>query len=131
MPKRLPLVALLLAACNSSHRPAPEFARDGMTETLTYRCQQGRIDIEYARMGGTESATLPLENGRKVLVRTEKNRYTLDDWQWTAQTDGHTYTLLHHGETILSQCRSSTASSGKADDDGAGTVQLQLNKAFQ
>lgn len=123
---------LCLAACTKGGQSTPQFTRDGMQQTLSYRCAQGRLDVEYARMGGADSATLMLEDGHKVLTRSQTHRFELEDWQWQGAQDGREYTLLRDGQVVFDQCKSSRGhSAGKQDDEGAGTLRLQLNKAFR
>lgn len=125
-------VILCLAACTTGEQPTPQFTRDGMRQTLSYRCAQGRLDVEYARMGGADSATLALEDGRKVLTRSQAHRFELEDWQWQGAPDGREYALLRDGQVVFDRCESPrNQSAGKQDDEGAGTLRLQLNKAFR
>lgn len=127
------LTAALLTACAAPNHPVRLPQQEGEVIAYRYDCAQGRVDVEYARMGGQDSATLLFKSGnqdeklRKVLPRTTGNSFALDDLRWTG-TDGGQYVLSDGGEILLQQCSGQPRSVFRDKDDHPGTVKLNLGR---
>lgn len=128
------LASLALAACAPQNRPARLPQQEGEILAYRYQCAQGQVEVEYARMGGQDSATLAFtgdkdEQLRKVLPRAGGNAFALDELRWTEQNGQ--YTLTDGGQTLLGNCEGRVRNTAEGKDDHQGTIKLDLGRIFR
>lgn len=132
----LMLASLMLAACASQSRPVRLPQQEGEIRPYTYHCTQGRVSVEYARMGGQDSATLIFTDDkdtqlRKVLPRAGENAFALDELRWATQDGGRRYALTDNGQMLLDHCEGQTRNTFNGKDDHQGTIKLDLGRIFR
>lgn len=128
-------LAFLISACATQGQGVRLPERDGDVLTYTYHCTQGKIRVEYARLGGQDSATIGFTTAkddhlRKVLLRSGEHRFALDDWQWSAQNDGRSYTLQQNGQVLFANCQGTKRAVFDGKEDHQGTVRLNFGRVF-
>lgn len=99
------VLMMLLSACGGKGGISglPQLAA-GDVVIRHYNCAAGEgMDVEYADMGGTYSATMKINESKRVLSREEDGVFRLMDWAWHS-SDNHTFTLLEAGKALRSQC---------------------------
>lgn len=126
-------VCLWLGACAGQGQVAHMPQKDGDVLSYGYVCTQGRIRVEYARMGGEESATLMFSDAneqsvRKVLPRVGAQAFALDTLQWTGTEDGRVYRLHDGGQMLPDDCRGRQRNVFTDKDDHEGTVQPDIGR---
>lgn len=121
------VLAAALGACGGQGNPLPVLD-EGAVLAWVYQCEQGRITVEYAQMGGEYSATLHLpgedKTTRKVLPRVAEHHFALDHLHWQS-ADGVTFALRDGDAMPFTTCRSSRAA------EEPGRIRFDLGKALR
>lgn len=123
----LMIAAVCLTACGGRGNPVPVLD-EGALLAWVYQCDNGRITVEYAQMGGQYSATLHLpgeqQGARKVLPRVAEHDFALDALHWQS-ADGIVFALRDGEQNVLRNCRSSQ------EAEETGRIRFNLGKAFE
>lgn len=116
---KLLTIALLLAGCGAAGygglKGTPPLAA-GRTIIWHYSCEsRNAVDVEYAQMGGSYSATLKLpDGGKRTLLRGGgAYRFSLDELQWASEDGGRYFNLTSAGQPLYTGCQAM----GEAESD--------------
>lgn len=98
-------LSCLLSACGGKAgiTGLPQL-NSGETRIFHYNCAGGEgVDVEYAHMGGSYSATMKIEEAKKVLTKEADGVFRLDDWRWQS-ADNHYFNLWQKEQLLRSDC---------------------------